>query len=91
LLGLLAQPTCEVGQADDVVAVVLGAFGQQDVGGAQRRCFAQKAPGVIGHRLIQWSAQRLPIGQEFGQCLGVHDGARQNVRTRLAAFFQDNH
>jgi hypothetical protein len=37
------------------------------------------------------SAQFFPVGQQFGQRLGVHDGAGQNVRAGLGTFFQHHH
>ena len=91
VLGLLAQPTGEVGQADDVVAVVLCALWQEDAGGAGGTRFRQKAPGVVGHGLVERGTQFFPVGEEFSQCLGVHDCARQDVRTWLAAFFEHHH
>jgi len=71
---LLAQPAGEVAQADDVVAVVLRALGQEDAGGAGGACFGQEAPGVIGHGLVERGAAFFPVREEFGQRLRVHDG-----------------
>jgi hypothetical protein len=88
---LLGQPAREVAQADDVVAVVLRAFGQEDARGACGAGLGQEAPGVVDHGLVERGAQFFPVGKEFGQGLGVHDGARQDVRAGLAAFFQHHH
>ena len=90
-LGLLRQPAGHVTQADDVVAVVLKAFGQQPIGRADAGGFSEKHEGVIGHRLVQGRAHGLPVREQFGDGARVHDGARQNVRAWLGAFFQHHH
>ena len=82
-LGLLGQPARHVAQADDVVAVVLKAFGQQPIGRADAGGFSEKHEGVIGHRLVQGRAHGLPVGEQFGDGTRVHDRARQNVCARL--------
>ena len=89
--GLLGHPLGDIAQADDVVAVVVGKRGQDHVGNAKSRLFAQKNVGVVGDGLVQRGALGFPVWDQFGQCLGVHDGARQNVGAGLGAFFQHNH
>ncbi|VAY89696.1 conserved hypothetical protein [mine drainage metagenome] len=87
-LGLLRHPAHHVAQADDVVAVVLETVGQ-DQGRRRPGCgFAQEPERVFGHRLVQRRAVGLPVGQQFGERSRVHDGARQDVRTRLGTLLQ---
>jgi hypothetical protein len=88
VFSLLGQPAGEVGQAQDVVAVVLRALWQKDAGGAGGASLGQEAPGVVGHGLVERGAQFFPVGEEFGQRFGIHDGAAQDVGAGLAAFFQ---
>ena len=91
VLGLLRQPAGHVAQADDVVTVVLKTAWQQEVGRAKRRFLAQEHHGVVGDGLVQRGAEFLPVGNQLGQRLGVHDGARKNVRAGLGAFFEHHH
>ena len=86
--GLLAQPLGDGAQADDVVAVVVRKRRQEHVGHAKGRALAQKAVGVVGDGLVQGGALFLPVGDELGQRLGVHDGAREDVRARRRALLQ---
>ena len=89
--GLLGQPLGDSAQAHDVVAVVVCKGGQQRVGHAKARLLAQEDVGIVGDGLVQRGALGLPVGDQLGQGLGVHDGARENVRAGLRAFFQHDH
>ena len=91
VLGLLRQPLGEGAQADDVVAVVLEALGQEHVGRAHAAAFAQEHHRVVGDRLVQRGAEFFPVGQQLVQRARVHDGARQDVRAGLGALFEHHH
>ena len=90
-LGLLGQPACEVGQAQDVVAVVVEALGQQEIGRAAGALLAGEEEDVLGHRLVQRRAQLLPVGKQLVQRARVHDRAREDVGAGLRALFQHHH
>ena len=87
-LGLLRQPAGDCAEADDVVAFVVEALGQQPVRGGLRAGFIEEQELVLRHRLFQRRTTFLPIGEQLVQRLRVHDRARQDVRARLGAFFQ---
>ncbi len=87
-LGLLAEPAHEVRQADDVVAFVMEALGQQRRRRAARAGLVQEQELVLGDRLVQRRAQFLPVRQQFVQRARVHDRARQDVGAGLRALFQ---
>ncbi|OIQ73211.1 hypothetical protein GALL_451540 [mine drainage metagenome] len=89
--GLACQPARQRPQADDVVAVVLAALGQQHVGGAVAAGLGQEQHGLIGHWLLQRRAGGFPVGQQFGQRPRVKNGPREDVGTGLGAFFQHHH
>ncbi len=91
LLRLRGQPAHHVAEADDVVAVVLEAARQQEVGGAPGRLLAQEDHGVFRHRLLQGRAALLPVGDEFGERARVHDGTRKDVRAGLGALLEHHH
>ncbi len=87
-LGLLAQPLDHVAQANDVVAMVLEAGRQQEVGRAQGGFLTQEDHGVVGDGLGQGRALFLPVRDQLGQRTRVHDRAGQDVGTGLGALFQ---
>ena len=87
---LFTQPLGHIAQADDVVAVVLKALGQQKIGDAKAALFPQENHGVVGDRLVQGGAQRFPVGDQFRQGTRVHDSARQDVCPRFRAFLKHN-
>jgi len=64
---------------------------QEHIGHACARVLTQKDIGIVGDRLVQRGTEFLPVGKEFGQRLGVHDGTRQNVCAGFRTFFQNHH
>ena len=66
--------------------------GRQDhIGHPKAGLFAKENIGVVGHGLVQRSAALFPIRNQLGQRLGVHDGARQDVRAWLRSFLEHHH
>lgn len=90
-LGLLRQPAGHFAEADDEVALVVEAAGQQDIRGAPGAGFAQEQEFVAGDGLLQWRAALGPVREQFAERAWVHDRAGQDVRTRLGAFLQHAH
>ena len=86
--GLLRQPARQVGQADDVVAVVVKALGQHEVGHAAGTFFRQLQEGVSHHGLVQGSTLFLPVGDQLVQGARIEGGAGQDVRAGLGTFFE---
>ena len=86
--GVCRQPAREVAQADDVVAFVVKAVGHQPGRGPGGAGFAQEQHLVASHRLVERRAERLPVGDQLGEGLGVHDRAREDMGARLGAFFE---
>ncbi|MNT38604.1 hypothetical protein D3C72_1748070 [compost metagenome] len=87
-LGLLAQPAHEVRQADDVVAFVVEALGQQRRRRALGARLVQEQELVFGDRLVQRRAQLLPVREQLVEGARIHDGARQDMRAGLGTLFQ---
>ena len=87
-LGLLPHPARDVGEADDVVAVVLEDRRQHPVRRAPRRRLGQEQEPVLGHRHVQRRALLLPVGNQFGQAARVHHRARQDVRADLRTLLE---
>jgi len=46
---------------------------------------------VARDSLAQWCPHGLPIRKQFIHGAGIHDGARQDMRARLRAFFNHHH
>jgi len=87
VLGLLAQPAHHAAQADDVVAFVVEAVGNQGLWGGHGTGFAQHQHLVAGDGLVQRGAQLFPVGEELVHRDRVHHGARQDVRAGLRPLF----
>ncbi len=90
-LGLLAEPAHQRTQADDVVAVVLEAVGQQELGRRFRAGLVQEQELVGRHRLVQRRAFLFAIRDQLGQRLRVHHRAGQDVRAGLRALLEHHH
>jgi hypothetical protein len=86
--GLRAEPAAEGPQADDVVAVVLEAAGQEQGRHAQRAFLAKKQEAIFGDRNAERRAFLLPVGDELGEGARVHDRAREDVRADLRALLE---
>ena len=91
LFGLLTQPTGHIGQANDVVAIVLEALRQCDMWNFGGASFTEHEEYVLLDWLVQWCATLFPIGEQLGERAWIHNGARQDMRTRLGAFFQHHY
>ena len=88
---LLRQPAHHVAQRHDIAAVVVEVARHQPVGCARAAGLGQEQHVVAGDRLRERRAQRLPVGDEFGDRARIHHGARQDVRARLRAFLDHDH
>ena len=89
-LGLLGQPLCEFTQADDVVSVVLKTCGQQPIGCAPPPLLREEHERIFSHLLVQRRTTLTPVGKQFIERFGVHDGPRQGVRPSFSAFFKNS-
>ena len=87
---LRSQPTHDIGQADDVVAVVDEAVRQQPVRVRVRLVLGQEVETVLGHRRVERRTALLPVGDELVDRPRVHDRARQDVRAELGALLEDD-
>ena len=74
-LGLLSQPAHHIRQRDHVVAMVLEAFRQQPGRGLVGLVGTQEQETVFAHRRSQRRTTLLPVREQFGQCLWIHDRA----------------
>ena len=88
-LGLLTHPLHDIAKANDVIAMVLEAIGQQPHGGAAGAFFGQEKEFVFSHFYRNRSALRFPVRQQLVQSTRIHDGAGQDMGPHLSAFFQD--
>jgi hypothetical protein len=61
---------------------------QQAVRGLLGAGLRQEQHLVLGDGLVQRRAQLLPVREQLGDGLGVHHGARQDVRAGLGALLQ---
>ncbi len=90
-LGLGGEPLDHVAEADDVVAVVLEAVGQEEIGRGLGAGFAEEEEAVGGDRLVQRRAVLLPFRQQLGDGARIHDRAGKDVRAGLRALLQNDH
>ena len=90
-LGLLAEPAHQVAEAGDVVAVVLEAVRQQEVGRGFRAALGEEEEAVGGDRLRERRAALLPVGEQLGQSARVDHRAAQDVRAGLGALLEHRH
>ncbi|BDD93837.1 hypothetical protein PanNE5_32770 [Pandoraea sp. NE5] len=89
--GLLSEPAHDIAQADDIVAVILEAGGQQPRRRGGRAGLVQEQEAIFNDRGVERCTKGFPVGDEFGQRLRIHDRARQDVRPDFRAFFQDTY
>jgi hypothetical protein len=82
---LLAEPAADIAQAHHVIAVVLKAFGQQEIRNLQRRCFGQEQETVFAYRCVQRRVELLPVRKQLGESARVHHGAGQDMRAYFRA------
>jgi hypothetical protein len=87
---LLRHPAHDAPQADDVVAVVLEAVGEDEFWGRSRSGFAQEQELVRSDFLVQRRAEFAPVREQLGNRLRVHDRARQDVRARLGPLLEND-
>ena len=66
-LGLRREPAHDVAEADDVVAVVVEAVGQERVRRRRRAGLGEEEEAVAGDRLVERRAVFLPVGQQLGR------------------------
>ena len=86
--GLLAQPTAEVAEADDVVTVIAHLRRRRQL---ERAAFAEIEQAVFSGRRVQRRTAFLPVGEELGQRTRFEHGAGQDVGTDFGALFQQTH
>mmetsp|Transcript_56884 Transcript_56884/g.94583 ORF Transcript_56884/g.94583 Transcript_56884/m.94583 type:complete len:286 (-) Transcript_56884:161-1018(-) len=88
-LRLFTQPSTQLTQRDDIVAIVA------EIGWNEWRrdtcAFAQIPKFVLGHCLMQWCALFFPVWNEFIQRNGIEHIARHNVRSNFSAFLHHTH
>ncbi|MNM65561.1 hypothetical protein D3C81_770130 [compost metagenome] len=85
---LLRQPAGDLAQADDVVAFVVEALGQQRVWGGACAGLAEEQELVAGDLLLQRCAALGPVREQFGQRARVHHRTGQHVRAGLGTLLQ---
>ena len=85
--GLLAEPAADVTEADDVVALVVKAAGQQPVGNFKTAFFAEHEKAIFADRHIERSAERFPVGKDLGKSARIQYRAGENVTADFGGFF----
>jgi hypothetical protein len=86
--GLLAEPAHDIGQRNDVIAMVLEAGRQQPVRCLVTLALGQEQKAVFAHLREQGRAALFPVGEQLVHGDRVHDGARQDMGADFAAFFE---
>ncbi|MEJ0043884.1 MAG: hypothetical protein WDM81_17470 [Rhizomicrobium sp.] len=85
---LRRQPFAQVGQADDIVAVIVHQLREQEIGNADRTGRPQVIEAVVGHRRVDRRAFRLPVGNELVDADGIDHRARKDMRPDLGTLLQ---
>ncbi len=88
-LGLLAEPLGYFAQADNIIAVILEAFGQEPVRGGTGAFLRKEKEPIFRDLGFQRSPFFFPVGNQFGERLGIHDRARQDMGADFRGFFKD--
>ena len=88
--GLRRQPAHDVAEADDVVAFVAEAIGQQGMRRRRRAGLGEEEELVAGDRLVERRALFLPVGDQLVDGARIHDRAREDVRAGLRALLEDD-
>ena len=89
LLGLLGQPARQLGDRDDVVAVVLERRRRRDAQRALRGRASSRRPPCRPRRVGSASPRRSTSGNSSCSADGPHDRARQVVRPARLALLDD--
>jgi hypothetical protein len=84
--GLGAEPAAKLAQADDVVAVVRKAAGQEQGGQVDEAVLREEGEAVTRDGGFQRCALRLPVGHQFVQGARIHDRAGEDVGADFGAF-----
>ena len=87
--GLLAEPTADVCQADDVVALIVKTFRQQPGRHFARAGFREKQKLIFADRRVERRAFFFPVREEFVHGARIHHRAGQNMRPNFRAFFDN--
>ena len=85
-LCLFGQPSAQIAETDDEVAVVLHLRRR---GQPNRAGLVQEQEAVLGCRRVQRRATLLPVGEQFRERPRLEHGARKDVRADLGTLFQD--
>src|SRR6266850_1273718 len=84
---LLAKPSGEFVQRDDVISVILKR--RRDNRQIEFAIPGKKKNVVLLHRAFNWPTFLFPVRHEFVNAVRIHDRSGDNVRSNLLAFFEN--
>lgn len=87
---LLAEPSYDVAQADDVVALVVHRPAR-DYRDRESRCLREKRKFVVGDGCVERCAEFLPVGDQLGEGDGIKASAGQYVGSNFTRLLDNAH
>ena len=87
-LGLDRQPFAEIGEADRVIALIGHQRRHQEMRQPDRAPRGVEIETVVGDLCLERRALLFPVGDQLVQRARIDDGAGEDMRSDLGAFFQ---